>query len=88
MTTRVDVPIGQQEIAALLGRPENTVWVWRYRGVLPLEDGWVSGIPWWWRNRTIIPWARETGRLTAAPNGGSRGPAMTFKANDTQSGDR
>lgn len=52
------------EIAERLGVKQNTVAIWKVRGVLPIHRWTVSGNPaWdWWRD--IEPWARRTGRLT------------------------
>jgi len=44
-----------------MGVQVDTVWKWRQRAVLPIEDGIVSGAPWWWPE-TIDEWAKETGR--------------------------
>ena len=45
-----------------LGVKQQTAAAWRYRGLLPLEEGIVSGVPaWTWA--TIDNWARVTGRL-------------------------
>jgi hypothetical protein len=55
--------VGAKEIAARLGVPENTVHIWRKRGVLPKAEGTVSGMPAWnWS--TITAWARARGGVT------------------------
>ncbi len=56
-----DYPVGISEISELFHVERETVDQWRYRKVLPPEDGTVSGTPWWWRSR-IVRWGRETGR--------------------------
>jgi hypothetical protein len=57
----VDI-VGLKEIAQRLGKKQQTAAAWRYRGLLPPEEGTVSGAPAWsWA--TIERWARETGRL-------------------------
>lgn len=54
--------VGLKEIAERLGKKQQTAAAWRYRGLLPPEEGTVSGAPaWTWA--TIERWARETGRL-------------------------
>lgn len=54
--------VGLKEIAERLGRKQQTAAAWRYRGLLPPEEGTVSGAPAWsWS--TIERWARETRRL-------------------------
>src|SRR5690349_20262217 len=54
--------VGLKEIAERLGKKPQTAAAWRYRGLLPPEEGTVSGAPaWTWA--TIERWARETGRL-------------------------
>lgn len=54
--------VGLKEIAERLGVKQQTAAAWRYRGVLPPEEGTVSGMPaWTWG--TIERWAKETGRL-------------------------
>lgn len=61
MHTNLTDPIGMVEIAAMLGYPKKTVWVWRDRGQLPAEAAVVSSTPLWER-ATILAWATETGR--------------------------
>ena len=54
--------VGLKEIAERLGVKQQTAAAWRYRGLLPPEEGTVSGAPaWTWA--TIEAWARTTGRL-------------------------
>lgn len=55
------IPIDVPAVAARMGVQVDTVWKWRQRAVLPIEDGIVSGAPWWWPE-TIDEWAKETGR--------------------------
>lgn len=62
---RPNEPVGQTEIAVLLGVQINTVNIWRHRSVLPEEDWTVGGRP-AWRWKTIKIWAIETGRLEDA----------------------
>jgi hypothetical protein len=54
--------VGLKEIAERLGKKQQTAAAWRYRGLLPPEEGTVSGAP-AWRWETIEQWARATGRL-------------------------
>lgn len=58
-------PLDVPAVAERLGVKVDTVWKWRYRQLLPGEDGTVSGQPWWWP-ATIDNWATSTGR---APEG-------------------
>jgi len=54
--------VGLKEIAERLGVKQQTAAAWRYRGLLPPEEGTVSGSPaWTWA--TIEAWATATGRL-------------------------
>jgi hypothetical protein len=54
--------VGLKEIAERLGVKQQTAAAWRYRGLLPPEEGTVSGAPaWTWA--TIESWAKATGRL-------------------------
>ncbi len=54
--------VGLKEIAERLGVKQQTAAAWRYRGLLPPEEGTVSGAPaWTWA--TIDGWATATGRL-------------------------
>lgn len=62
--TRHPTPLDTEAVADRLGVKVGTVWKWRSRGVMPPEDGTVSGAPWWWLE-TIDPWAAETGRAKA-----------------------
>jgi MerR HTH family regulatory protein len=55
-------PLGEMEIATLLGVQPDTVRMWRKRGRLPEPDGRVSGMPYWFR-ATVLAWAAATGRL-------------------------
>jgi hypothetical protein len=56
--------VGIKEIAERLGRKPQTAALWRHRGILPPEEGIVSGAPaWHWR--TIAGWAVATGRVDA-----------------------
>ena len=53
--------VGLKEIAERLGVKQQTAAAWRYRGLLPLQEGTVSGAPaWTWA--TIEGWAKATGR--------------------------
>jgi ParB/RepB/Spo0J family partition protein len=56
------VPLGREEIAAMLDVKIGTVSQWITRGIFPGEDMRVSGSPLWWP-ATVEEWARETGRL-------------------------
>jgi hypothetical protein len=57
--------VGLKEIAQRLGVKQQTAAAWRYRALLPPEEGTVSGAPaWTWA--TIDGWARATGRLGGA----------------------
>lgn len=58
------VPLGREEIAAMLDVKIGTVSQWITRGIFPGEDMRVSGSPLWWP-ATVEEWARETGRLPA-----------------------
>lgn len=56
--------VGIKEIAERLGRKPQTAALWRHRGLLPVEEGTVSGAPaWHWE--TIARWAASTGRVDA-----------------------
>lgn len=56
--------VGIKEIAERLGRKPQTAALWRHRGLLPPEEGVVSGAPaWHWK--TIAEWAAATGRVDA-----------------------
>jgi len=55
-------PVGEREIAPLLGVQPNTVHQWRKRGLLPEPRWTVSGMP-AWDQAEIEAWARATGRL-------------------------
>jgi predicted DNA-binding transcriptional regulator AlpA len=57
-------PIGEKEVAEMLGVKITTVYQWRHRKVSPEPDFIVNGLPAWDR-ATIEEWARETGRLTS-----------------------
>lgn len=49
------------EIADRLGVKQQTVAMWKYRGILPEPQWIVSGMPAWdWKD--IERWAKETGR--------------------------
>lgn len=55
---------GLGEIAERLGVRQQTVAMWRYRGLLPEPSWTVSGLPAWdWPD--IARWAVATGRLDA-----------------------
>lgn len=68
--------VGIKEIAERLGRKPQTAALWRHQGLLPVEEGTVSGAPaWHWK--TIAGWAASTGRVDAvaeftAPTSGWR----------------
>lgn len=68
---RRGLPLGIAEISALLSVKPRTVQVWGRRRVIPPPDGRVGGSPYWWE-RTIVVWARETGRMPSesGENGG------------------
>lgn len=51
-----------RDVADRLGVAIETVYQWRYRGVMPEPDMQLDGHP-GWRLRTIERWARSTGRL-------------------------
>ena len=61
--------VGLTEIADLLGVDRGTPRIWRYRGIMPEPDGWVSGYP-AWRRSSIVKWARDTGRGKTIPDDG------------------
>jgi hypothetical protein len=54
--------VGLKELAVRLGVRQQTAAVWRYRGLLPPEEGVVSGAP-CWQWGTIENWAKQTGRI-------------------------
>jgi len=54
--------VGIKEIAERLAVKQQTAAAWRYRRLLPPEEGTVSGAPAWTWAR-IERWARVTGRL-------------------------
>lgn len=56
-----EIPLGQVEVAALLGVEVETVKKWRHRNLLPAAVGEVNGLP-VWRRHHIIAWADSTGR--------------------------
>lgn len=54
-------PVGVAEIADRLDVRQQTVSMWKYRGLLPEPRWTVSGMPAWdWKD--IERWARDTGR--------------------------
>jgi hypothetical protein len=57
-----DSIVGEKEIAARLRVRDATVHQWRSRGLLPDQEGYVSGAP-AWRWSTIERWAWSTGRM-------------------------
>jgi hypothetical protein len=60
-----DSPTGPAFIARLLGMSDRaTVDQWRRRGIFPPPDWpeFETGRP-LWRRRTVLDWAKETGRL-------------------------
>lgn len=61
-------PLDAGAVAERLGVRVDTVHKWRWRQILPGEDGLVSGQPWWWP-ATIDAWARQTGRDKAPASG-------------------
>jgi predicted DNA-binding transcriptional regulator AlpA len=69
----VDI-VGAKEIAERLGIPENTVHMWRKRGVLPDPEGTVSGMP-AWRWLTIRNWLQSRGDVS-----GLRRQVLTYLA--------
>jgi hypothetical protein len=58
--------VGVQEIGERLGVKVETVWQWKYRGLLPAVEATISGTPIWEWQR-IEAWAIETGRLSRPP---------------------
>lgn len=60
-TTR-ELPLGTQEVAALLEVQSGTVHQWRQRGIFPAPNARISGTPVWWSD-TVIAWARASGRI-------------------------
>lgn len=55
-------PVGVKDIAERLGVKQQTVSMWRYRGILPEPRWTVSDAPvWQWSE--IKKWARKTGRI-------------------------
>lgn len=57
-------PVGVVDIARRLGVRQQTVAMWRYRGLLPDPRWSVSNQPAWdWQD--IRRWAESTGRLPA-----------------------
>lgn len=55
-------PVGTLEIAKRLGVRQQTVAMWKLRGLLPAPEWTISGNPAWdWPD--IEVWARESGRL-------------------------
>ena len=70
-------PVGVVDIAKRLGVKQQTVAMWRYRGLLPEAPWSVSSQPAWnWPD--IQRWAEATGRLRAeeqeeVPGGGRDG---------------
>ena len=81
MSTRTTSPptkrgldlVGLREIATLLDVGPRTPTIWRnrsHRGVIsgqpmPEPDGYISGNRPVWERKTILKWAKETGRLPA-----------------------
>lgn len=63
MASREADPVGMTDIADRLGVKQQTVIMWKLRGVLPPHRWEVSGRPAWDWNRDIVPWAKDTGRL-------------------------
>ena len=56
-------PVGTADIAERLGVKQQTVAMWKYRGLLPEPRWTVSGLPAWeWSD--IEKWAKSTGRIT------------------------
>lgn len=60
-----DIPVGSKEVAEILGVKHETVHIWHHRKLLPERDFTVGGRPAWWLDATILPWAQETGRISA-----------------------
>lgn len=58
---RLDL-VGLRDIAEMLHVKWSTPNMWRYRGLLPPEDGVISGTIPVWRRETIEAWAETTGR--------------------------
>lgn len=53
---------GPIEVAALARVQVETVSRWRARGIAPEPDAVISRVP-LWRERTIVRWLEQTGRL-------------------------
>ncbi len=66
MTDPDCTPLDVSGVAERMGVKVDTVWKWRYRQVMPGEDGLVSGQPWWWPE-TLRVWAAQTGRTYTGP---------------------
>jgi hypothetical protein len=66
-----DVPLGLAEVGDLFGIAEGTASKWHWRAKrgdfhFPKPDGYISrSTPYWWES-TMLAWAREVGRQTAA----------------------
>lgn len=63
-TTNYEI-LGLQEIAELLQVEKRTPHAWQYRRLLPPPDfDSINGLK-AWKRRTIVSWAKKTGRLPA-----------------------
>jgi hypothetical protein len=56
--------LGTDEVAELLGVENQTVRLWKSKGIMPNPDWVISRVPIWTAG-TIVRWAVKTGRLTA-----------------------
>jgi len=67
----IDIPLGLAEVGDLFGIAEGTASKWHWRAKrgdfhFPKPDGFISrSTPYWWES-TMLAWAREVGRKTAA----------------------
>lgn len=58
-------PLGQPEVAILLGVSRDTVRQWRYRNLMPPADYEAVNLHPAWRRETITTWAVQGNRLGA-----------------------
>lgn len=66
MPSQADEPLGQPELATLLGVSRDTVRQWRYRNLMPEPDWPAVNLHPAWRRGTIVAWAIQGSRLGAA----------------------